>query len=76
MSAVDVLAVRKLGEAQTYILEMLNPEWDGKPDSRARKVLQSLERRGLVRHQEWPRECWSITDDGRAAIARCNGAQA
>lgn len=57
-----------LSDAQLGVLEMLNPEWDGTIDGPTANVLRSLERRGLARHTTWPRECWSITDAGRATL--------
>lgn len=70
---IDVLAGLNLSDSQVYILEMLNPEWDGAIDGPTANVLRSLERRGFARHTEWPRKCWSITEEGSVALARVQG---
>lgn len=57
----------RLGSDQAYILSMTNPEWiTGAPrDARSLRVLESLERRGLVQCRSGR---WSITPAGRAAL--------
>lgn len=59
---------RPLSENQKYILCMANPEWiTGSPsDGRSLRVLQSLQKRGLV---TFSNNAWKTTTEG-ADMAR------
>lgn len=64
---------RPLGEAQKYILEMVNPEWPTtRPDGRSVRVLESLEARGLTYYSNGR---WYISDSGRAVLAEIRAAE-
>ena len=70
---MDSTNKRPLGEAQHYVLSMVNPEWPTKrPANRSIRVLRTLEARGLV-YENYGR--WYISLAGQKVLDECSATQ-